>query len=232
MVRGALAVPVVPEGSVVREDLAALVVPGGSAVREDLAAQVVPEGSAVREDLAAQGELVVPQRVLTIDKRHGRTPVGRLTFPARARFPTMGNAATPTEDRPATRTEIRREIRPHGPPAAIGLPIIDPRRRVALATSGADTAAAERMPEAVAMVRSVVINLAELRNATVTADAPVWAAEAAAEVEEAEVVEEAAAVDVEEAAAVVAVGEGAADDAKPEHKSTQSAQEPLTIWSG
>jgi hypothetical protein len=77
------------------------------------------------------------------------------------------------------------------------------------------------MPEAVAVVRSVVINLAELRNATVTADAPVWAAE---------VVEEEAGVG--EAAEVVAVGEGAADDAKPGRKSTQSAQKPLTIWSG
>jgi len=219
------------------------VVPEGSAVREALAALVVPGGWAVREDLAAQEELVVPQRVLTIDKRRGRIPAGRLTFPARVRFPTMGKSATPTVGSPATRTaggpatrtEIRREIRPHGPPAAIGLPIIDPRRRVALATSGADTAA-ERMPEAVAVARSVVIKLAELRNATVTADAPVWAAAEVVEEGAAEVpVEEAAAVavaDAEEAAAVVAVGEGVADDAKPEHKSTQSAQEPLTIWSG
>jgi hypothetical protein len=72
------------------------------------------------------------------------------------------------------------------------------------------------MPEAVAVVRSVVINPAELRNATVAADAPVWAA--------APVVAEEAVVEVveKEAAVEVAVGEGAADDAKPEHKSTQS----------
>jgi hypothetical protein len=107
-VREDLAVQVVPEGSVVREDLAAQVVPEGSVVPEDPAAQVVPEGSAVPEDLAAQAELVAPQRVLTIHKRRGRTLVGRLTFPARARFPTMGNSATPTAGSPATRTEIRR----------------------------------------------------------------------------------------------------------------------------
>jgi hypothetical protein len=96
------------------------------------------------------------------------------------------------------------------------------------------------MPGAVAVVRSVVINLAELRNATVTADAPVWAAaevaeEAAAEVVEeaaAEVVEEPAEEAAEEAAEVVEDEEGAADDAKPGRKSTQSAQKPLTIWSG
>jgi len=62
----------------------------------------------------------------------------------------------------------------------------------------------------VAVVRSVVINPAELRNATVAADAPVWAA--------APVVAEEAVVEVveKEAAEEVAVGEGAADDAKPE----------------
>ena len=246
----------VPEESVVPEDLAAQ---AELAVREDQAAQaelVVREDQAaqaelavredqaaqaelvVREDQAAQAELVVPQHVLTIHQWRGHTPVGRLTFPARARFPTMGKSATPTAGKSATRQEIRRGIRPHDPPAAIGLPTIDPRRRVALATRRADTAA-ERMPGAVAVVRSVVINLAELRNATVTADAPVWAAaevaeEAAAEVVEeaaAEVVEEAAEV-VEEAAEVVEEEEGAADDAKPGRKSTQSAQKPLTIWSG
>ena len=235
VVREALAVPedlavqVVPEGSVVPEDLAVQVVPEDLAVQvvpEDLAVQVVPEGSVVPEDLAAQGELVVPRRVLTIHKRRGRTTVGRPTFPARARFPIMGKSATPTA---ATREEIRREISPQGPPAAI-----DPHRRVALATRRADMAG-ERMPEAIAAVRSVVIKLAELRNATVTADAPVWAVEAAAEVVEVEVavtVEEVAEVVEKEVAEVVAVGAGAADDAKPGRKSTQSAQKPLTIWSG
>jgi hypothetical protein len=158
---------------------------------------VVREQSVAQAESAAQAELVAPGEsadeeiwrdlpsVHTINQRRGltRRTSRSLTFQARARLPIVGSSATPTEDNSATPIEIRPGIRAQSPPAArdslaIGFLTIDlqrridPPRRVALATRCADSAA-DRMPEAVAPVRSAAANLAELRNARATEGVPV-----------------------------------------------------------
>jgi hypothetical protein len=173
--------------------------------------QIAPE---VLVELVVRGELEAEEiwrdlpSVHAINRPRGPTQVRRLNFAAQAPFRTRRKSATPTE--------VRREIRQHGPPPARDSPAIrfltidphhriDPPRRVLPAIRCAYSVV-ERMREAVARVLLVVTTLAELHSARATADVLAWAVEEATEAVEEEVV---------------------ADDAKRGRESTLSTQKDL-----